>query len=656
MNRIALFVFVAVGVGALWTVPGLVGTPIQDAQIVYIPDGVEAPEWVDQRRADQLATHGQFDVFNDFEFQDTQPASGVRFLHRIVDDAGKYYKPVHYDHGNGLAVADVDSDGLLDVYFVSQVGPNGLYRNLGGGRFEEITAEAGVALMEPVGVAASFADFDNDGDADLYVTNVRSPNRLFENNGDGTFEDISSGSGLDYDEHSSGAVVFDYDRDGLLDVFLTVIGEYTTDDVVEVTGTVDGEMVNGPTPTYNLGYEDAFSGHLMDERLRLSRLFHNEGGNRFTDVTEDVGLEDVGFSGDATVTDFNNDGWPDLYVLNMQGHDNYWVNEDGERFVRRSEEVFPNTPWGAMGVKSFDYDNDGDMDMILTDMHSDMAINLQSGPDEKLKAVWLPGDSGFGEETLRSEGRSVFGNAFYRNNGDGSFDEVSDEVNAENFWPWGLSVGDLNADGWQDVFIASSMSFPFRYAPNSVLVNNAGQGFLDAEYILGVEPRRDGQVVKPWFKLACGGADSGHSECVDSDTDVIVYGALGSRSSVIFDLDEDGDLDIITNEFGSVPQVLLSNLSNELGDDLNFIKVKLTGTTSNRDALGARVVVSAGGQQWTQVNDGKSGYLAQSSMPLYFGLGDATAIDSIDITWPNGATSSAGPEVSINELIEITEP
>ena len=656
----ALAAWLAASVGLPGVQPSTLeasAAPQQGVEAVYIPEGVEMSDWMSQRREDQLATRNGFNVFYDFTFEDAQPDSGVTFLHRIVDDAGKNYKPVHYDHGNGVVVADVDSDGLLDIYLVSQMGPNGLYRNRGGGRFEEITERAGVAVTEPIGATASFADFDNDGDPDLYVTNVRSDNRLFENNGDGTFRDISASSGLDYNEHSSGAVVFDYDRDGLLDVFLTVIGEYTADEIVEVTGTVDEERVEGLTARFYLGYEDAFSGHLFPERLRQSRLFHNEGGNRFTDVTTQTGLDDLGFSGDATATDFNDDGWPDLYVLNMQGHDNYWVNQDGERFTNRSEDVFPGTPWGAMGVKSFDYDNDGDMDMILTDMHSDMSLNIQ-GEDtagEKLKAAWLLEE--WTEDFLRSEGRSVFGNAFYRNNGDGSFEEVSGEVNAENYWPWGLSVGDLNADGWQDVFIAASMSYPFRYAPNTVLINNAGGGFMDAEYIVGVEPRRGGQTTKPWFRLACGGIDRGHNDCGGRRGDVVVNGALGTRSSVIFDLDGDGDLDIVTNEFGAVPQVLLSNLSEQRGDDLHYLKVRLVGgTRSNRDALGAKVSVMAGGRELTQINDGKSGYLSQSSMPLYFGLGDAGTIDRIDITWPSGTASSVEDGISIDSLIEIVEP
>lgn len=175
MNRKHFWTLAAAVAGIAMAASGLA------QEIVYIPDGVETSAWLPARRAEQLATRDDFDTFNDFSFEDIQPASGVSFLHRIVDDAGKYYKPVHYDHGNGIAVADVDSDGLLDFYIVSQAGPNGLYRNLGGGRFEDITEDAGVSVVEPIGVTASFADFDNDGDADLLTVSIDVPVALLEN-------------------------------------------------------------------------------------------------------------------------------------------------------------------------------------------------------------------------------------------------------------------------------------------------------------------------------------------------------------------------------------------------------------------------------------------------------------------------------------------
>ena len=154
-----------------------------------------------------------------------------------------------------------------------------------------------------------------------------------------------------------------------------------------------------------------------------------------------------------------------------------------------------------MGLKAFDYNNDGHLDLFLTDMHSDMSY-VMSLEEETEKANIL-----YPESFLRSEGRSIYGNAFYQGDGNGGFAEVSNEIGAENFWPWGLSVGDLNADGFEDVFIASSMNYPFRYGVNSILLNNMGQEFLASEFILGVEPRRDDIHAVLWFQLECASGD-----------------------------------------------------------------------------------------------------------------------------------------------------
>ncbi len=607
-----------------------------------------SPPWLDVRRKNQLATVGAFHVFHDFEFSDRIEHSGITFQNKVVEDAGKYWKGVHYDHGNGVAAADVDGDGLIDLYFVTQVGENQLWRNLGGGRFENITAAAGVSVTDPISVTASFADIDNDGDADLYVTVVRQGNHLFENDGSGRFRDISSQSGLDYKGHPSGAIFFDYDRDGLLDLFLVNVGTYTTDRL----STVPIETVSAPGGgeyTYYVGLDDGFSGHLYPERSERSILFKNAGNNRFVDVSEDVGLLDMSWSGDAHPVDGNDDGWPDLYVLNMQGHDQYYENVGGERFERRSRDVFPKTPWGSMGISVFDYDNDGRLDIYVTDMHSDMSERI--GPErEKLKA-----DVKYAADYLRSGGASIYGNAFYRSVGQGRFEEISDRIGVENYWPWGTSVGDLNADGYEDLFIASSMNFPFRYGVNSVLLNNRGNGFVDSEFILGVEPRPGGQIAKPWFELDCSGFDMTNMICQRLSGRQVIWGHLGSRSSVIIDLDDDGDLDIVTNDFNSEPMVLVSNLTERM-EEVRFLKVKLVGSASNRSGLGATVKVYAGPQTYTKVLDGKSGYLSQSLLPLYFGLGDTDNVERIEVRWPSGRSQVVGGPIEINSIIEVREP
>ena len=602
-------------------------------QVLYVPEYDEGVAALPSRKAAQLAAAKRITVFHGFQFTDRQPESGITFRHQGTDDSGIHYKAVHYDHGNGVAVADVDGDGLLDLYFVTQLGECQLWKNLGHGRFRDITAEAGVGLKDQIGVGASFADVDNDGHPDLFVTTVRHGNHLFLNDGKGHFKDVSKEAGLDYVGHSSGAVFFDFDHDGLLDLFVVNVGRYTTNEVGR--------------GGYYVGLPDAFQGHLHPDRTETSILYKNMGNHRFKDVSKEMGLVDGSWSGDATAVDFNEDGWPDLYVLNMQGDNHYYENEQGKRFVDKTLPSFPKTSWGAMGIKAFDYDNDGRADLLITDMHSDMS--QQVGPEkEKLKS-----DMQWSDEALQGGANNIFGNSFFHNLGGGRFEEVSDAMNVEDYWPWGLSTGDLNADGWQDVFITASMNFPFRYGINSLLLNDRGKIFRDSEFILGVEPRRGGRTHARLTDLDCSGEDAENPLCKGHKGKVTLMSALGSRSSVIFDLDNDGDLDIVTNDFNSEPMVLVSDLAQKR-PNLRWLKIKLRGTVSNRDGLGAKVRVQAGGQTLTQWNDGKSGYLSQSSMPLYFGLGDAQKVDAVEVTWPSGKKQTVAG-VKVNGEIEVVE-
>ncbi|HSK79331.1 MAG TPA: CRTAC1 family protein [Thermoanaerobaculia bacterium] len=614
--------------------PQAAQAPGASGQVLEVPPKDVGVETFAARAEAQRATANQFRVPIDFRFTDRREASGITFSHQIVDDAGKTYKAAHYDHGNGVAAADVDGDGLVDLFFTSQVGGNELWKNLGGGKFGNVTAAAGVALPDRVAVSASFADTDNDGDQDLYVTTVRMGNALFENDGKGRFKDVSKAAGVDYVGHSSGAVFLDYDKDGLLDLFVVNVGKYTTE-------------AKGRGGFY-VAFEDAFAGHKHPERTERSVLYRNLGKNRFEDVTDKMGLVDGGWSGDATLTDWNQDGYPDLYVLNMQGDDHYWENQGGKRFVDRTAELFPKTPWGAMGVKSFDYDNDGDLDLYLTDMHSDMFKDIE--PQDEKRKLLLSGAEKFFDQPENN----VFGNAFFRNRGNGTFEEVSDALWLENYWPWGVSVGDLNADGWQDILIAASMNYPFRYGLNSLMINNRGERFLDAEILLGIEPRAGEATRKPWFGLDCDGEDKAHRFCQGRTGRVTVTGTLGTRSSVIFDLDGDGDLDIVTQEFNSPPQVFVSDLAQKRKP--HFVQVRLNGQVSNRNGLGATVRVTAGGKTYTQMMDGASGYLSHSVLPLYFGLGDAARVDGVEVLWPSGRKQTVAGPLEIGSTVDVAEP
>lgn len=620
-----------------------------EKRTVFRPVNVVDTTQLQRRHEMQWAISDEIDAFFGFAFTDRLSSSGIQFRHRIVDDAGIAYKMVHYDHGNGLSIADVDNDGFLDIYFVNQIGANELWRNLGDGSFENVTRAAGVGLDSVVCVSASFADIDNDGDQDLFVTAVRDGNFLFENDGSGKFTDVTDLAGLRHSGHSSGALFFDYDRDGLLDLFLTNVGRYTTGEKVPVRGrnrfhTTDEEFL------YYVGFADSTMGQLIPERYEPNVLYRNEGNNRFVDVTETMGVAGEGWSGDAVSWDVNEDGWPDLYVLNMNGDDEYFENRQGQEFELMTIDRFGGTPFGSMGATTLDFDNDGRTDLYLTDMHSDMwETNRYISPvqEKQRPERVLP---------IRQQGDAIniFGNALFRNEGGGRFSDVALEFGAETYWPWGVSVGDVNADGYDDLFVTASMNYPFRYAVNSLLLNNLGSTFVDSEFLLGIEPRRDNKMATPWFDLDC--TREAHPICRETGVagKVEVWGAAGSRASAIFDLENDGDLDIVTGEFNDRPMVLVSDLSKRKSN-FSFLKIDLVGTRSNRDGRGAVVRVYADSLVQTKVYDGKSGYLSQGSFPLYFGLGTVDAVDRIDVTWPSGLQDSIRGPIDTNRLIEIVE-
>lgn len=606
---------------------------------VRYPRTDAALDTMDAQIKAQRETVQQFKVFYKFQFTDKVKESGITFVHQVVPEASYEYRAVHYDHGTGIAVADVDGDGLYDIYFVNQVGGNELWKNLGHGKFKNITDEAGVGLKDRISVGASFADVNNTGRPDLFVTTVNEGNVLFRNDGNDHFTDVTAQSGLGAVKHSSGALFFDYDRDGLVDLLVCNVGVYTSDE-------------KGPAGEY-VGLKDGFFGYLHPERFEAPILYKNLGNYHFQDVTAVVGLNPRIWGGDADVADLNGDGWPDIYFPNMQGANRYFENEGGKKFVDKTSAYFPKTPWGAMGIKFFDYDNDGRMDLYITDMHSDM-MGGEIPPEQEKEKVPVTKTS---PESILGGPRSnfIFGNAFYHNLGGGKFEEISDKIGVETYWPWGVSVGDVNSDGWDDVFVTAGMSFPFRYSTNSMLLNNRGEKFLDSQFLLGIEPRR--VPYTQWFGMDCSKSvpDSlGGKICDGHEDKIMVMAPKSSRSSVIFDLDNDGALDIVTNDFNSEPQVLVSNLAQQ--KKIHWLKILLTGTKSNREGLGAIVRVTAGGHTYEKYNDGKSGYLSQSDLPLYFGLGDSTEVERIEVQWPSGKMQRLSKDIGENRVLVITEP
>lgn len=199
------------------------------------------------------------------------------------------------------------------------------------------------------------------------------------------------------------------------------------------------------------------------------------------------------------------------------------------------------------------------------------------------------------------------------------------------------------------------MNYPFRYCVNKVLLNNHGTGFLDSQFIVGVEPRKDGLTAKASFTLDPKGEDKTHQLVarLKIEDPVEVWGTLGSRSSAIFDLDDDGDLDLVTNEFNDGPMVSTSNLSERI--KIRALKIQLSGRKSNAAGLDAVVRVHAGETVLTKINDGKSGYMSQSMLPLYFGLGEKDAVNKVVVKWPSGIEQTISGPIQLPNSIKVIE-
>ena len=570
-------------------------------------------------------------------FQERAREAGIAFrMHYLPKEQGEPFHINLYDHGSGLAVGDYDNDGREDIYFLNQLGPNALYRNLGDGSFVDVTAKAGVAIGNRVSVGATFADYDNDGWADLFVTTTRGGNVLFHNRGDGTFEDVTAAAGLSHVGHSQTPVFFDYDNDGYLDLFLTNTAHWSTDVFDSATGYFEGKPDLGS---------------LLTSSKESNILYHNNGDGTFTDVTDRAGLRGRGWAGDVAVFDYDEDGFLDLFVPSMVGRGQLYRNTGHGTFRDVTAETLGRTPYGAVGCKVFDYDGDGRLDLFVVDMHSDMWMGVDTGhvtvdvarrvqhrrfrtPKGPTINEEAPGLIQIQRAMFARQGEDfdalLFGNALYRNLGHGKFAETAVAAGLETLWPWGVATGDFDNDGHEDVFLPSGMGYPYYYWPNQLMMNNGDGTFHDRAADFGIEPPRGGIYLEE--RVA--GRQATRS----------------SRAAVVADFDGDGRLEIVTNNFNDRPYYFANRFPRR-----NYVELRLTGTQSNRDAIGAVVRLWVGKTMMVRQVNPAGGYLSHSSRMVHFGLGDHTKVDRIEIRWPRGIVQRLdNPE--INTLLQIREP
>jgi tetratricopeptide (TPR) repeat protein len=555
---------------------------------------------------------------------------------------------------HGVAVADVDGDGLEDVYVCQPHGfPNRLYRARGDGTFEDVTERSGLGILEDT-QHALFADVDNDGDQDLVLSLSSGPSALvlFRNDGIGHFTRDKDAFRLARPLQGApmGMAIADYDRDGLLDLYLCVYSFYY--------GVGEGKA-GTPTPYY-----DATNGP-------PNVLFRNDGHGRFVEVTDEVGL-DAGndrFSFSAAWGDYDGDGWPDLVVTNDFGRKNLYHNL-GLRTARvRFEDV--SAPAGVedyaagMSVFWFDFDGDGRLDIYGGQMWSDNGLRVTTSPGfmrdapERVRALYH---------------HHARGNSLLRNRGDGTFEDVSVAARAEmGRWTWSSGALDFDSDGWEDI-----------YCVNGMVTREGSELDLDPLFWGGVVARSpltqatgtayDGAWrAESW--LMADRSLAGHQRHVFLRNDGRggfddVSGALGldleedGRSFSVLDFDHDGDPDILTLSARGAPQLRL--FRNDVAPRGATLAVRLVGApdrpfesaagrlASSRDAIGARVTVETDRLRRIKVVNAGSGFLSQHSKELLFGLGPSRRMDRLTVDWPSGRRQEF-TDVPLNGRVRIQE-
>ena len=506
-------------------------------------------------------------------FTDVTELAGIRFDHNTGAFGAKYMPETF---GSGVLWLDADGDGWQDVLLVNGTGwPErgeagthaALYRNDRDGTFTDITRGSGLDV--PLyGLGGAAADFDNDGHVDVYLT-VLGPNRLFRGAGDGTFTDVTESAGVGDPGFSTAALWFDYDKDGRLDLFVGNYVRWTPE--TDLFCSLTGDTKSYCTP-------ESYQG-------QSGTLYRNRGDSTFEDVTTAAGVRAPSAKALGVVMlDFNGDGWMDLFVANDTQPDQLFENRGDGTFedigvlagVAFSD---AGVARAGMGVDAADYDGSGRPDLVIGHFSTEMM-------------------------------------ALYHNEGNGLFIDEGPRSAIGRSTLLTLTFGcfffDFDLDGWPDIFAANGhvaddverVQARITYAQPPQLFRNDGG-------------RRFEEVAAP--DTALGAPQVG-------------------RGAAYADFDRDGDLDVLVTANGGAPRLL----RNDGGNENRMLRIRTVGTASNRDGIGARIDVTAGGRtRWRMVKTGSS-YLSQSEQPVTFGLGDRTRADAVTVTWPSGRVDRLG--------------
>ena len=544
-------------------------------------------------------------------FRDITQQSGIDYLHQPGQSNWRLRTrlrvPVGLD-GGGVAANDVDQDGDIDLYFAGSLGGK-LYRNTGKGKFVDAHRDANLPEKGETR-GGYFADYDNDGDNDLFLTFCGLPHVLLNNNGSGVFTDVTKKVNLlskNFVTHE--AVWTDLNNDGLLDLYVANYGNWRT----------------GAVPSLGRRNEDAPPNELYIQSV------DDKGAHRFEEVGSKFGVGDRGWTHCVAAFDFDQDGWQDLFSLNDFGASLVYRNLEGKGFEEVSGKLQIDDVYNAMNFTLLDMKHDGRLSIYVSEIMKLIHRQRYKRPTEQTKIVF--------NADVKDNMRIIVNNSLLTMDGEKHFEDSHHLLiePAELGWAWGVAAYDYENDADTDLIVLNGTETKLPPANQQDIARD--EGFLMGRYFLSIF--RDEPNV-------CFLQEDGYFYDVSSASPIAFKG--NSRSAVAIDLDEDGDQEIVVMNYDAKVMVF-ENLQSKSN---HWIDIELEGTVSNRNAIGATIEIQFGDQRRFMQVDSRTGFLSQGTYRVHFGLGKAEKVDRVIVKWPSQKTQTV-ESLDIDRLHRIKE-
>ena len=556
--------------------------------------------------------------------------TGIHFSNTITIGDSLTLNGFEYIYnGGGVAVGDINNDGLGDIYFTGNMVSSRLYLNKGNLKFEDITEKAKVGTSTWVN-GVTMVDINQDGFKDIYVSvggtrNTPEKDRanlLFINNGDGTFIESAVQYGLADSGFGIQSTFFDYDRDGDLDMYLlrNAFVSYSRN-------TARPKAVHG-------------------EGVSNDKLFRNNGDKTFTDVTKEAGIVIEGFGLGVTVTDINEDGWPDVYVSNdFLTNDLLWINNQNGTFTNKAGQFLKHQTFNGMGNDVADYNNDGKVDIVVLDMLPEDNKRWKLTPRGNSYDEFQNGlNVGYEPQYIR--------NTLQLNNGNGTFSEIGQIAGIEaTEWSWSALFADYDNDGWKDLFITNGYGKDITNLDFIVYGDQAETMGLPK---VRAKERQDMLNELPGIKIHDYiYKNKGDFTFTDATESWGMSAPNYSNGAAYADLDNDGDLDLVINNLDDEATIMENRSAQIKGDKKsNYLRISFAGPHLNREGFGTKVLLKNKKSLQYQYFTPVRGYLSSVEPFLHFGLGTLEQVDSVEVLWPDGKYQLIR-KVNANQVLRV---